>query len=75
MPVQEQRTFHFFKKKVPGLYFYIGGTPKHTDPKTVADHHTPDFYVDSASIPVGIRSMTNLTFDYIRDFYADINQN
>ncbi|MEC8636392.1 MAG: amidohydrolase [Bacteroidota bacterium] len=67
--------FSFFQEKVPGLYFYIGGTPKHTDPKTVADHHTPDFYVDSASIPVGIRSMTNLTFDYIRDFYADINQN
>ena len=67
--------FSFFQEKVPGLYFYIGGTPKHTDPKTVADHHTPDFYVDSASIPVGIRSMTNLTLDYIRDFYADINQN
>ena len=67
--------FSFFQEKVPGLYFYIGGTPKHTDPKSVADHHTPDFYVDSASIPVGIRSMTNLTFDYIRDFYADINQN
>ena len=65
--------FSFFQEKVPGLYFYIGGTPKHTDPKTVADHHTPDFYVDSASIPVGIRSMTNLTFDYIRDFY-DINK-
>ena len=67
--------FSFFQEKVPGLYFYIGGTPKHTDPKTVADHHTPDFYVDSASIPVGIRSLTNLTLDYIRDFYADINQN
>lgn len=67
--------FSFFQEKVPGLYFYIGGTPKHTDPKTVADHHTPDFYVDSASIPVGIRSMTNLTLDYIRDSYADINQN
>ena len=67
--------FSFFQEKVPGLYFYIGGTPKHTDPKTVADHHTPDFYVDSASIPVGIRSMTNLTLDYIRDFYADTNQN
>ena len=67
--------FSFFQEKVPGLYFYIGGTPKHTDPKTVADHHTPDFYVDSASIPVGIRSLTNLTLDYIRDFYSDIHEN
>ena len=67
--------FSFFQEKVPGLYFYIGGTPKHTDPKTVADHHTPDFYVDSASIPVGIRSLTNLTLDYIRDFYTDIHKN
>ena len=67
--------FSFFQEKVPGLYFYIGGTPKHTDPKTVADHHTPDFYVDSASIPVGIRSLTHLTLDYIRDFYTDIHEN
>ena len=67
--------FSFFQEKVPGLYFYIGGTPKHTDPKTVADHHTPDFYVDSASIPVGIRSLTNLTLDYIRDYYTDIHKN
>ena len=67
--------FSFFQEKVPGLYFYIGGTPKHTDPKTVADHHTPDFYVDSASIPVGIRSLTNLTLDYIRDFNTEIHEN
>ena len=67
--------FSFFQEKVPGLYFYIGGTPKHTDPKTVADHHTPDFYVDSASIPVGIRSLTNLTLDYIRGFYTEIHEN
>ena len=67
--------FSFFQEKVPGLYFYIGGTPKHTDPKTVADHHTPDFYVDSASIPVGIRSLTNLTLDYIRDSFTDIHKN
>tara|TARA_B100000575_G_scaffold213872_1_gene174662 strand:- start:1351 stop:2658 length:1308 start_codon:yes stop_codon:yes gene_type:complete len=67
--------FSFFQEKIPGLYFYIGGTPKHTDPKTVADHHTPDFYVDSASIPVGIRSLTNLTLEYIRDFYTDIHKN
>ena len=67
--------FSFFQEKVPGLYFYIGGTPKHTDTKTVADHHTPDFYVDSASIPVGIRSLTNLTLDYIRDFNTEIHEN
>ena len=67
--------FSFFQEKFPDYNFYIGGTPKHTDPKTVADHHTPDFYVDSASIPVGIRSLTNLTLDYIRDFYTDIHKN
>ena len=63
--------FSFFQEKIPGLYFYIGGTPKGTDPKNVADHHTPDFYVDSASIPVGIRSLTSLTLDYIKDFNKD----
>ena len=60
--------FSFYQEKVPGLYFYIGGTPKGTDPISVADHHTPDFYVDSAAIPVGVRSMIGLTLDYFSNY-------
>lgn len=57
--------FSFFQEKVPGIYYFIGGQKPGTDMKTVAPHHTPDFYVDDSAISTGIRSMIGLTMDYV----------
>ena len=57
--------FSFFQKEVPGLYFFIGGAQKGTDPKKVAPHHTPDFYVDDSAMLTGIKSMATLALDYL----------
>lgn len=57
--------FSYFQEKVPGTYFFIGGSKPDVDLSTVAPHHTPDFYVDDSAISTGIRSMVSLTLDYI----------
>ena len=57
--------FSYFQEKVPGTYFFIGGSKSDVDLSTVAPHHTPDFYVDDSAISTGIRSMVSLTIDYI----------
>ena len=57
--------FSFFQQKVPGIYFFIGGIPKGFDPTKVADHHTPDFYVDDSGMLLGMKTMTALTIDYL----------
>ena len=57
--------FSFFQQKVPGIYFFIGGIPKGFDPAKVADHHTPDFYVDDSGMLLGMKTMTALTLDYL----------
>ncbi len=57
--------FSFFQEKVPGMYFFIGGTKKGTDPSKAAPHHTPDFYVDDSAMITGLRSMTTLALDYL----------
>lgn len=57
--------FSFFQKEVPGLYFFIGGAQKGTDPKKAAPHHTPDFYVDDSAMLTGVKSMTTLALDYL----------
>ena len=57
--------FSFFQQKVPGIYFFIGGIPKDFDPAKVADHHTPDFYVDDSGMLLGMKTMTALTLDYL----------
>ena len=57
--------FSFFQEKVPGMYFFIGGAKKGTDPNLAAPHHTPDFYVDDSAMLTGIKSMSILAIDYL----------
>ena len=64
-PITGGEDFAFFQKEIPGVYFQIGGCPKGKDPKTVADHHTPDFYVDDAGMKLGMKAMMGLALDYL----------
>jgi amidohydrolase len=57
--------FSFFAKKIPGLFFFIGGLPKGKDPKTSAPHHTSNFYLDDSSFKTGVKAFCNLVFDYM----------
>tara|TARA_B110000495_G_C22772562_1_gene452087 strand:- start:354 stop:779 length:426 start_codon:yes stop_codon:yes gene_type:complete len=59
--------FSFFQEKIPGIYFFIGGAKKGTDPSKAAPHHTPDFYVDDSAMLTGLKSMTTLTLDYLQN--------
>jgi amidohydrolase len=64
-PITGAEDFSFFQKEIPGLFFFIGGCPEGTDPKTVAGHHTPDFFVDDAGMLLGMKAMIGLTLDYM----------
>jgi amidohydrolase len=57
--------FSFFAREAPGLFLFLGGMPKGTDPKTVPSHHTPDFYIDESGMKLGVRTLVNLTLDYM----------
>jgi amidohydrolase len=57
--------FSFFAQKVPGLYFFIGGLPKGTNPKDSAPHHTPKFMIDDSSFKTGVNAFCNLVLDYM----------
>jgi amidohydrolase len=57
--------FSFFQQKVPGLYFFLGVTPKGVDPKTAPQNHSPLFFADESALPVGVRALTNLALDYM----------
>lgn len=55
--------FSFYQKKVPGLYFFLGGkNPKNNNP---FPHHTPDFMIDEAGMLLGVKTMTQLTLDFL----------
>ncbi|WP_394749629.1 amidohydrolase [Spongiimicrobium salis] len=55
--------FSFFQQKVPGFYFFLGGmTPGNTES---FPHHTPDFKIDDAGMILGVRTLTEMSLDYL----------
>ena len=57
--------FSHYQMKVPGLFFFLGVTPKDKDVKTVPVNHSPLFFADESALPVGVRALTNLALDYM----------
>ena len=57
--------FAFFQQKVPGLYFFLGVTPRDQDPTRAAMNHSPLFFADESALPIGVRLMSNLALDYL----------
>jgi amidohydrolase len=57
--------FSFFQQIIPGMYFFMGITPKGQDPRTAAFNHSPRFFVDESGLLLGVRALTHLTLDYM----------
>ena len=55
--------FAYFANEVPGFFFRLGMV---APGETSGGHHTPTFKADDASIPVGMRAMSNLLIDYLK---------
>lgn len=57
--------FAYFANKVPGLYYFVGGMPKDVKTEDAPGHHTPTFYIDESGMLLGVKSLVNLTMDYM----------
>jgi amidohydrolase len=57
--------FSYFQQQVPGLFFFLGVTPRDQDHTKAAINHSPLFFADESALPVGVRVMTNLVLDYL----------
>jgi amidohydrolase len=57
--------FSFYALEVPGLFVFLGVTPKGKDPRTAANNHSPYFFADESSFKVGTATLTQLTLDYM----------
>lgn len=58
--------FAMYEQKVPGMFFFLGITPKGTDPAKAAPNHSPRFFVDEGALVPGIRALANLAVDYLQ---------
>ena len=57
--------FSYLAQEAPGLFVFLGGMPAGMDPEEAAPHHTPDFFVDDSGLMLGVRTLSNLTLDYM----------
>jgi amidohydrolase len=57
--------FSYFQQKVPGLFVFLGVTPRDQDWTKVPVNHSPLFFADESALPVGVRVLTNLAIDYL----------
>ena len=56
--------FSYFQQRVPGMFFFLGITPKERL-GNVESNHSPRFSVDEAALPTGVRALLHLTADYL----------
>lgn len=54
----------YFHRQVPGLFFFLGVTPKDRLDR-VESNHSPRFYVDEPALATGLRALLHLTADYL----------
>jgi len=58
--------FSYFQNEVPGLFFFLGGTPLSMKESEAPSHHTPSFEVDDAGMKLGVEALSNLAVDYLK---------
>lgn len=57
--------FSYFQKEVPGFFIFLGGmTPGNKEP---FPHHTPDFRIDESGLILGVKALTELSLDYLKE--------
>ena len=57
--------FSYFQQQAPGLFFFLGVTPRDQDHTKAPQNHSPLFFADESALPVGVKVMSNLALDYL----------
>ena len=56
--------FTYYQREVPGLFIFLGITPKDQVGKAPANH-SPRFFADESALVMGVRALTHLATDYL----------
>ena len=59
--------FSFFQEEVPGLYLFVGGKSRDIPASEAPGHHTPEFKIDESGMALGVKLLSNLTIDYMKN--------
>ena len=57
--------FSYFQEKVPGVFMFLGVTPRDQDYTKAAQNHSPYFFADESALPAGVRTLSSLALDFL----------
>ena len=57
--------FAYFQQQVPGMFYFVGITPKDQDMSKAASNHSPRFFIDESGLVQGVRSLAALALDFL----------
>ncbi len=57
--------FSYFQEQIPGLFYFVGVTPKDQDMAAAAPNHSPRFHIDESALVQGTRSLAALAVDFL----------
>jgi len=57
--------FSYFQQQVPGMFCFVGITPKDQDMAQAASKHSPRFYIDESGLLAGARCLAALAVDFL----------
>ena len=58
--------FSYYALETPGLFYFLGVTPKDQNAKIAPSNHSPQFYVDESALQLGVESLSQLVVDYLQ---------
>ncbi len=65
-PILGAEDFSFFQKEIPGLYLFVGIRPHDVPALGFPSNHSPRFFMDEASLKVGVKALAGMTLDYLQ---------
>ena len=57
--------FALYQQRIPGLFIFLGIVPKGQDKTKAPRNHSPNFFVDEAVLPLGVRTLASLALDWL----------
>lgn len=63
--ISASEDFSEFQKKSPGFFYILGAIPQGKAAGTAAPNHSPAFDFDESAMPVGVRTLSALTLDFL----------
>lgn len=69
-PVTASDDFAVFSSAVPGLYWFLNGSPYADRPGP--PNHSPQFIVDETAFKVGVKALVHVTLEYMRSAKARV---